>query len=177
MGLAILARIKDQISSTLKSGKEGRKKCSLHIADYLDPDLICFLNSTSRDEALGYLIDRLVENGALSDPEAFFQAILHREKIVSTGIGMGVAIPHAKLDSTPNFFIAIGIHEGDGVDWDALDGAPVRLIFLIGGPAHLQGEYLEILSKLTAVIRDEERLVDILSATLPSEVLKIFQDS
>jgi len=71
--------------------------------------------------------------------------MLEREKIVSTGIGMGVAIPHAKLTSVEDFFIAIGILS-KGVQWNALDGGPVRLIFMIGGPDDKQTAYLQILS-------------------------------
>ena len=79
--------------------------------------------------------------------QAGFGSHVKREKIVSTGIGMGVAIPHAKLPSFDRFFLAVGLQKvKDGIDWDALDGAPVRLIFMIGGPANQQTDYLKILS-------------------------------
>ena len=69
---------------------------------------------------------------------------------------MGVAVPHAKMDNFTDFFIAVGIQKQKGLDWNALDKAPVRLIFMIGGPEDKQSEYLQILSLLTSAIKDVE---------------------
>lgn len=128
----------------------------IKISKYLAPELVVFLDVATRDEALLALIDRLDSLGKLKDKEVFYTAIMDREKIVSTGIGMGVAIPHAKLPDYDDFFIIIGILQ-KGVDWNALDHAPVRLIFMIGGPDDKQTEYLQILSNLTMALKDEDR--------------------
>ena len=96
-----------------------------------------------------------MKRAKLPDEEVFFNAIFEREKIVSTGIGMGVAIPHAKLHSYDHFFIALAVLQKP-VDWQALDGAPVRIVFMIGGPDDKQTEYLQILSSLTQAIKDDE---------------------
>ena len=98
----------------------------MKIADYLDSRLIAFLDVETRDEAINVLIDLLNQAGKLPDREAFRQAIFHREEIVSTGIGMGVAFPHAKIADLDDFFVAVGLLE-KGIDWNALDGAPVRI--------------------------------------------------
>jgi len=146
----------------------------MRISDYLDSRLITFLDASSRDEAIDALIDLLESEGKFVDKEQFRQAIFHREKLVSTGIGMGVAVPHAKLNEFPHFFIAIGIQQKKGLDWDALDKAPVRLIFMIGGPDHKQTEYLQILSLLTSAIRDVDLRKQLLNADSPEEVLELF---
>src|ERR1700733_2581258 len=125
----------------------------VEISKNLDKRLIVFLETHTRDEALRALIDCLDNNGKLKEKETFYQAVLAREKIVSTGIGMGVAVPHAKLPLYDEFFIVIGIQK-QGIEWKALDGAPVRLIFLIGGPDDKQTEYLQLLSRLTLAIKD-----------------------
>jgi PTS system nitrogen regulatory IIA component len=143
------------------------------ITRYLDESLIIFLEAHSRDEALQVLIDSLDKKGKLKDKEAFYQAVLAREKIVSTGIGMGVAIPHAKLPFYDEFFIAIGIQK-QGIEWKALDGAPVRLVFLIGGPDDKQTEYLQLLSRLTLAIKDADRRKNMLLATSPREIIDLF---
>lgn len=142
------------------------------ISNYLDPALVCFLDVVNRDEALRTMVDRIDSTGRLDNKEAFFQAIISREEIVTTGIGMGVAIPHAKLPSYNQFFICISIVK-KGVDWKALDSAPVRLIFMIGGPDDRQTEYLQILSSLTSVLRDEERRKKMLLAETPQAVLDL----
>ncbi len=88
---------------------------------------------------------------------------------------MGVAIPHAKLASYHDFFIAIGILE-KGLEWKALDGAPVRMIFLIGGPDDKQNEYLKILSLLTTILRDETLRKEMLAATAADEIIKLCEE-
>ncbi len=143
----------------------------MRISDYLDSRLITFLDVDTRDEAIEALIDLLDEEGHLPNKEAFRKAIFHREELVSTGIGMGVAVPHAKLQDFTDFFIVVGIQKTEGLDWNALDKAPVRLIFLIGGPDTKQTEYLQILSLLTSAIRDVDLRKKLLSAQSPQEVL------
>lgn len=145
----------------------------IHILKYMDPSLVAFLDVRSREEALQSLVDLLDNAGKLHDRDSFFAAIMEREKIVSTGIGMGVAIPHAKLSSYDDFFIAIGILQR-GVDWKAMDNAPVRLIFMIGGPDDKQTEYLQILSGLTLEIKDEDRRKKILTLNSKEAIIRLF---
>lgn len=142
--------------------------------DYLDSRLITLLSSQSRDEAIDSLIHLLEEAGKLPNKHAFRDAIYHREGLVSTGIGMGVAIPHAKLETINDFSIAIGIQQKKGLDWNALDNAPVRIIFMIGGPEGRQTEYLQILSQLTSAIREVELRKALIKAESRNEVLELF---
>lgn len=144
------------------------------IYPYLDPKLVVFLEENDRDAVLRSLVDQLDQQKKLKDKEAFFKAILEREKIVSTGIGMGVAIPHAKLPGYDSFFIAVGIHR-KGISWDAIDGLPVRIIFMIGGPDNKQTEYLQILSRLTLAIKDEERRKKMLQLSSPEDIISLFR--
>lgn len=147
----------------------------LNLSAFLEDGVICFLESGHRDEALKTLVEALRVAGKIPDSNAFFEAIIKREKIVSTGIGMGVAIPHAKLEGFDHFFVAIGIQKlKEGIEWNALDGAPVKLVFMIGGPANQQTEYLQILSRLTTAIKDEERRKNILTASDATEVIAFF---
>jgi PTS system nitrogen regulatory IIA component len=170
--LAILARINHQISDLCRLFKKGE---SVAISNYLDPRLVLFLDVENRDAALSALVEALGQTEKLPDPKTFYQAILERERIVSTGIGIGVAIPHAKLSGYEDFFIAIGIQKKRGLEWNALDGSLVRLIFMIGGPENKQTEYLKILSHLTMAIKDEERRKKLLRATTPQEVIDVFE--
>jgi PTS system nitrogen regulatory IIA component len=148
----------------------------MKVADYLNPRLIAFLDVGVRDAAIDGLIDLLFQEGKLPDRKAFRAAILHREQLVSTGIGMGIALPHAKLSELDDFFIAIGIQRKKGIEWNALDKAPVRLIFLIGGPDDRQSEYLQILSQLTTAIKDIELRKEILQSESVEEVLSLFEN-
>ncbi len=146
----------------------------MRISDYLDSRLISFLNVENRDEAIEELVDLLEKEDHLPDALAFRKAIFDREQLVSTGIGMGVAIPHAKMGGLEDFFIAVGIQQKKGLDWNALDKAPVRLIFMIGGPEDKQTEYLQILSLLTSAVRDISLRKKLLSAKDAEEVMQLF---
>jgi PTS system nitrogen regulatory IIA component len=147
----------------------------MKIADYLDDRLVAFLDVETRDEAIDILINILDKADKLPDRTAFRSAIMHREQLVSTGIGMGVAVPHAKLSGLSEFFIAIGIQNKKGIDWNALDKAPVRLVFLIGGPEGRQSEYLKILSLLTSAIKDLELRREILQLQSGADVVALFE--
>ncbi|MDN3506923.1 MAG: PTS sugar transporter subunit IIA [Simkaniaceae bacterium] len=146
------------------------------ISDYLDEKLVMHLDVHGQNEALEALVNLLEKEGKLHDKQAFYESILDREKIVSTGIGIGVAIPHAKLQGYDEFFVAIGIQKDEGIEWRALDGLPVRLIFMIGGPEDQQTEYLNILSMITTAIKDEECRKALLSAKSPRDVVAIFEE-
>lgn len=147
----------------------------MEIFECLNADLILFLEATKRDEALKILVNALWRNGKLLHERSFLNAVLEREKIVSTGIGMGVAIPHAKLKGYEDFFLAIGIQKQDGIDWKSLDNAPVHIIFIIGGPDNKQTEYLQILSKLTTLIKDKSLREKLLTTNSSQEVLRMLK--
>lgn len=142
------------------------------IAHYLDPELIAFIDVKTRDEALNALVALAEEKHKVSDRNGFYEAIIDREKIVSTGIGMAVAIPHAKLATYEDFFISIAIL-AHGVDWNTIDGSPVRIVFMIGGPDDKQTEYLQILSGITSAVKEEERRKKIINASTPQEVMDL----
>ncbi len=145
----------------------------VYISKYLDPKLITRLDVDDRDGALRVLVEKLDQAGKLKDKEHFYNAIVEREKIVSTGIGVGIAVPHAKLSGYETFFIAIGVHS-KGIPWEAIDNIPVRIVFMIGGPDDKQTEYLQLLSRLTLAIKDEERRKKILQFTSPDDIIALF---
>ena len=173
--MAILERINCQIVIGLgEIKKKFMKGEPMAISNYLDERLVVFLEEEVRDAAILRLVDTLDSQGRLDSKEKFYSAILEREKIVSTGIGIGVAIPHAKIAGCKEFFVVIGIQKIQGIDWNALDGSLVRLVFMIGGPDNKQTEYLKILSRLTQAVKDDQRRKRILKCNSAEEVLELF---
>lgn len=146
----------------------------ISLLHYLNESQVKFLNVCNRCEAIEALVKSLEKHPLVEDLELFHRAVLEREKMVSTAIGMGVAISHAKLPIYEDFFILIGILE-HGVDWDAPDEMPIRIVFLVGGPDDKQTEYLQILSFLTIAIKDEQSRKTLLQAKSPKEVLAFFE--
>ena len=174
--MVILARINQQLNENLGILKKRMKKYSdISISRYLNPDLVLFMNVSSQEEAIEKLVAGLQEKGVLKDSQLFKDAVCTREKLVSTGIGMGIAIPHAKLIGYDQFFIAIGVQTGEGIEWNSLDDNPVRVIFMIGGPANRQVEYLKILSCLTIAIKNEALRKKLFQALTVNEVIDLFE--
>ena len=165
--MAILAHI----NSFVFAKKRGVVK---KISNYLDASLIEFLDVSTRNEAIDALIDLLDETGKIPNRDVFRKAIFDREELVSTGIGMGIAVPHAKLKGFKDFFIVVGVQQKKGIEWNAIDKAPVRLVFLIGGPDDRQSEYLKILSQLTVAIKDQNLRKELMNASTSDEVCDAF---
>lgn len=162
--------ILERINHLFKKGED------VTLSEFIQEGVICFLEAESRDKALDQMVEALADAGELGDKMEFREAIYRREKIVSTGIGMGVAIPHAKLPTFNRFFLAVGLQKAkEGIKWDEESTPPVRLVFLIGGPANRQTEYLNILSLLTAAIKDEDRRKNLINSKTKEEVLALFE--
>ena len=147
----------------------------MRILDYLTESSILFLKETHKDQILTTMARKAAESGCVSSEGAFTKAILERETIMSTGIGLQVAIPHAKLNGIKEFFVLAAVLDHD-VPWDSLDKKPVRLVFMIGGPSDRQTDYLMILSKITLVIKNPERRKALMAAKTPQAVLDAFAD-
>lgn len=143
------------------------------LSDYIKPNLIAYLSSKTRDDSLRELVELAKTEGVIQNAHTFLERVLDRENIVSTGIGMGVAIPHAKIKEFKDFFIILGILS-QGVEWNSLDKVSVRIIFLIGGPEDKQTEYLKILSSLTHAIKDEAKRKKILTCKSKEDMIGLF---
>ena len=138
--------------------------------ELLSANQVLFLPSSSKEEAIHTLVQHLASLGVIKDQKLFYESLLQREKLISTSIGLGAAIPHAKLPSLDRFFLAIGIAK-EGIDWQSDDEIPIKLIFLIGGPDNDPTGYLSLLSSLTRTIRKDKVLRKLSRATTPDEVI------
>ena len=110
------------------------------------------LLGTSKDELLEELVDVLFRAGAVGDVREVLRAVRAREEVLSTGIGSGVAIPHGKSDAAPQLVMAAGVAP-EPVDFDALDGRPVNLVFLLVGPEAAAGAHVKALSRISRMVR------------------------
>lgn len=146
----------------------------MQIGNYLSENSVMFLNSNDKNEVLSSMAVQATKLGYISNEQEFINALIERESIMSTDIGWEVAIPHAKLKDIPDFFVIPAVLK-DSLDWGAGDDQKVRLVFLIGGPAEEQKQYLQILSKITLIIRNKQRRKALLEATTAAEVLAQFE--
>lgn len=146
----------------------------IKLHQYLDPKNMLFTDSTIKDDLLESMIDVCFAAGKVKDLEEFKTAIFEREAIMSTGIGLGVAVPHAKISCVEEFFITVAVPD-EPVDWGSIDDKPVSVIFLIGGPENRQTEYLQILAKLVLFTKSEARRKVLSEARTPEAVIDIFR--
>jgi mannitol/fructose-specific phosphotransferase system IIA component (Ntr-type) len=109
----------------------------------------------TKEQAISAIVDRLVETKGLraSDRDAILTAILRREQLGSTGIGRGVAIPHAKHPGVGNFVGAVAVFP-EGVEFDSVDGQPVHVVCLFVSPAARPGEHLRMLEVIARQMRE-----------------------
>ena len=120
--------VNEQLST---SSKKDVTFSPIEIKEFLDPARVMLLETDSKDTALLLLIERLAETSAISDQSAVTEGIFQREKLMSTGIGLGIGIPHVRMEGIDTLVMAVGVSTSDITDYDSLDGQPVRLIFMI----------------------------------------------
>ena len=126
----------------------------------------------SKEEAINKLVDLMCATGKISDKEAYKEGILAREALTSTGIGEGIAIPHAQVAAVKAPGLA-AMTVPDGVDYESLDGQPAHLFFMIAAPADGGSTHLQALAKLSALLMDEDFRQDLLNAKTPEEFLSM----
>ena len=134
------------------------------------------LESGQKDALLRELVDLVMGPGHESQTDEVLRAVLERETVLSTGIGGGVAIPHAKTDAVSSLRIAAG-RTRQGVEYDALDGEPVRLCFLLVGPESDAGGHVKALSRIARVVRRESVRAQLEQATDAEEFLRVLDQA
>ncbi|RMH63148.1 MAG: PTS sugar transporter subunit IIA [Calditrichaeota bacterium] len=134
----------------------------MSLSEYLTPEHIRVpLTSATRDEAIRELITLL--SPELKDAEKAYQAVLAREKIMTTGVGNGVAIPHCKNEACTDFSLALGIHP-DGLDFNAVDQKPVHIIVLLIGPENNPAQHIKLLSRVSRLLNNKAFREELLRA-------------
>ena len=145
----------------------------MKIVDLLRRDSICLSGKASgKMDVIDYMVSLMEKGGHLSDVKAYKQAVLKREAEGTTGIGEGVAIPHAKTDAVLSPGLA-AMTFSEGVEFDSLDGQPVRLVFMIGAPDTKDNVHLEVLSRLSMLLMDQRFREHLLHAKSPEAFLKV----
>jgi len=142
----------------------------MDLKEFIRKESVFFIDKTDKLSVLTELAAKSLSLGRVKDPDDFYNAVVERESLMSTGIGLGVAIPHAKLESIDGFFVATAVLK-QPVEWDALDHKPVRLVFLIGGPDGSQGAYLQLLAQIMLVIKNGDKLKKLGEAQSAEDVL------
>lgn len=145
----------------------------MKLSKFCDENLITFdLKATTKDEVIEELVGLAASSPLVKDKDELLADIVHREKMVTTGIGYGVAFPHAKTKATKGIVIAFG-RSNQGIDFDAMDKKPVFVFFLISAPEDAIGAHLNVMARLSYIMKSEENRQKLLTVNSPGELLTI----
>ena len=170
--LVELTKKKSNFAPALK-----KREKDFFLSSYIDVNNIVFLTKKNRNDVISELIENLYKTQKIKNKNIFFDNIIKREKLFSTGIGMGVAIPHTKNGDFENFFIAICIQKKNKINWLSIDKIAVNIVFMIAGPENKQSEYLKILSKLTSLIKNESFKNKLLKFEFKEDIFAFFDQN
>jgi mannitol/fructose-specific phosphotransferase system IIA component (Ntr-type) len=148
----------------------------MDLRQHLMPDRVVDLKATDKDGALVELVSAVATSESVEDEDALLQAVRDRELLLSTGIGLGIAIPHARIPSVREFVVAVGRHDA-GIDFGSIDGKPVRIVVLIAGPQDAQKPYLELLAQISKRLKLEAVREQVIAETDPAAVVEILVES
>ncbi|KAF0139447.1 MAG: PTS IIA-like nitrogen-regulatory protein PtsN [Stygiobacter sp.] len=146
------------------------KICEILKIEMIIPSMKC----TTKEEAISELIDLFKNDDRVKDTESILNSVLEREKIMSTGVGKGFAIPHAKTNSVNEIIAAFGKIDNP-IDFQALDDQPVNLVFLLVGKENLVGPHIKLLSRISRMMNIEEFRESLASATTAQEIYDLFE--
>ena len=143
----------------------------MNLLDILSAEsTIVDLKGESKEDIIAELVNSLPVGDAITDRDQVLQAVLDREKIMSTGIGDGIAIPHGKSAAVTELVAAMGTQRR-GVDFDALDGEPAFVFFLLVSPANVSGPHIKALARISRLLKNDEFKKKLIEADSAEEII------
>lgn len=148
----------------------------MKLTDLLNENLIKIpLEKRKKEEIIGELIDILVANDLVSNRDTIFKAVIEREKVMSTGVGDGVAIPHGKAEGIKDVVAAFGISKEE-IDFQSIDEKPVHLVFLLVASPDATGPHLKALSRVSRLLNKQEFREKLIQANSAAEVMDLIRE-
>ena len=148
----------------------------MKISDILSEKIIkTDMECTDKDDAINKIIDLASNSGLMLDVEKVRECVFEREKLVSTGVGKGFAIPHGKTDEIKDIVAAFAVLK-DPIDFDSIDLEPVKFIFLIVGKESLLNAHIKLLSRISRLMNKDDFREKLEEAKSSEEVMKLFKE-
>ncbi len=147
----------------------------MKISDILTEDFVVVgLDVSSKEDAINALVDLIARSDKVKNVNKVREAVFERERIMTTGVGKGFAVPHGKTNAVTDIIAAFAITKKP-IDYDSLDGEPVRLIFLLVGRDNMVGPHIKLLSRISKLMNDNNFREKLLNAKEPKEVVELFK--
>ncbi len=147
-----------EVENWVDSKLTKREKSSaevMQIKSVLSKDNVLFIDSETKEEALNLLIDQISKGLSIRDKKDIQEGIFHREKLMSTGIGLGIAVPHVRLSSLDTLSMVAALHKDGIEDYGSIDGKGVNFIFMIVAGKEQHSEHIKLLSAISRTLKDE----------------------
>jgi PTS system nitrogen regulatory IIA component len=149
----------------------------MKISFNLSEDRAMLLECSTKQEALTLLIDKLSAAKEVGDANELRLKVFEREQLMSTGIGMGIAVPHVRLASVTNVVLALGICKLPLHDYETLDDVPVRIVCMIAANSEQHNEYIQTLATISKLLKQESLRKALLEAKNGADIHRIFTAS
>jgi len=143
------------------------------IKDVVTPERIIFLDSDSRTDVIKSLVPVLASTPGMPGIEQLEIAFLQREEMMSTGIGMGIGVPHVRMPGINSLVMVIGIQKTGISDYPAIDNIPVKIVAMIAAGPSQHGEYIKMLANVVSVLKSDQARSSILASESPNDVYRI----
>lgn len=151
---------------------------AVRLGALLSPDRVLILKGRrTKEEVLNLLIDALAKDPAVGGRDELAFGIFHRESLMSTGIGNGLAAPHARLPGVEGAYLALGVCPDGVADYKSLDSQPVRLVFMIVVKKDQKSQHLKVLASISGLFNDGRLKAALLAASDARTCLEIFARS
>lgn len=158
------SEIERWIDRNLAETKSAEASSIISLRDVLAPEHVVRLDTASKREALQSLIDVVGNSSHVENKDDLEKGILDREELMSTGIGLGVAVPHVRLKSIKKPMMAVGVCASDITDYDSIDDQPVRLLFMILAGSHQHAVHIKVLARIANLVKDSRFRDNVLNA-------------
>jgi fructose-specific phosphotransferase system IIA component len=146
------------------------------LVDLIRPEVVKVpLVSQTKPEVIREMVEVLRDAGKISDVEQVCDALMKREALGSTGLEMGIAVPHAKTPAVSSLTMALGISP-KGIDFQAIDDSPSKLFFLLLAPPDQSGPHIEALADIARITKSQAFCRTLIGATSPEEVVELFSE-
>lgn len=148
----------------------------MRLSDIPRAAVLMDMSAATKDEAIVELVDLLCGAYRLKNRDEILEAVRRRELTASTGVGMGLAVPHAKTDATDRLCMAFGLSR-EGIDFDCADGRPAHLFFIMISARDRTGPHIQALAKISRLIGRPEVRDGLLACTTPKELLEFIAEA
>jgi PTS system nitrogen regulatory IIA component len=155
-----------------REGGEAMERKKIKLSDHLDASRVVDLDCDTKQQCLSALVQAAATSDAVTDEQALLDAVIERESKLSTGIGLGIAVPHARIDAVSSFVVVVGRHRR-GMEFGSIDGRPVHIVVLIAGPREAKTPYLELLAQLSKRLKLEDVRAQICDGASSQDVVDL----